>query len=119
MDLNPDTRDSLQKSVTFHEQDCSQAWPLKSDSIDLIFTSNFFEHLPNKESLDKTVAHAKTALKPGGLLIALGPNISVLNGRYWDFGIIRPFPISRSENCSKSTVFRSKNRFRDFYLITW
>ena len=45
MDLNPDTRDSLEKNVTFHEQDCSQAWPLKSDSIDLIFTSNFFEHL--------------------------------------------------------------------------
>lgn len=85
MDLNPDTRDSLEKNVTFHEQDCSQAWPLKSDSIDLIFTSNFFEHLPNKESLNKTVAHIKTALRPGGLLIALGPNISVLKGRYWDF----------------------------------
>ena len=85
MDFNPDTRDSLEKNVTFHEQDCSQAWPLKSDTIDLIFTSNFFEHLPNKESLDKTVAHIKTALKPGGLLIALGPNISVLKGRYWDF----------------------------------
>ena len=85
MDLNPDTRDFIEKNITFHEQDCSQAWPLKSDSIDLILTSNFFEHLPNKESLDKTVAHIKTALRPGGLLIALGPNISVLQGRYWDF----------------------------------
>ena len=85
MDLNPDTRGSLNERVTFHEQDCSQAWSFSPNSIDLIFTSNFFEHLPNKQSLDKTVAHAKTALKPGGLLIALGPNISVLKGRYWDF----------------------------------
>jgi hypothetical protein len=27
----------------------------------------------------------KKALKPGGRLIAMGPNISVLKGRYWDF----------------------------------
>ena len=48
MDLNPDTRDSLEKKVAFHEQDCSQAWPLKSDSIDLIFTSNFSNTFPIK-----------------------------------------------------------------------
>ena len=27
----------------------------------------------------------KKALKSGGRLIAMGPNISVLKGRYWDF----------------------------------
>ena len=85
MDLNPRTRKLLDENVIFHEQDCSKSWNIEPNSLDLVFTSNFFEHLPNKESLDKTVAHIKTALKPGGLLIALGPNISVLNGRYWDF----------------------------------
>lgn len=85
MDLNPDTRGSLSEEITFHEQDCSEPWPIEPESLDLIFTSNFFEHLPNKQALDKTIAHAKLALKPGGRLIALGPNISVLNGRYWDF----------------------------------
>lgn len=85
MDLNPDTRKTLNGDILFHEQDCSQPWPFDPDSLDLIFTSNFFEHLSSKEVLDKTVAHAKMALKPGGSIIALGPNISVLNGRYWDF----------------------------------
>ena len=85
MDLNPDTRGLLNEKVTFHKQDCSKAWSLKPNSVDLIFTSNFFEHLPHKKALDKTVEHAKLALKPGGCLIALGPNISVLKGRYWDF----------------------------------
>ena len=27
----------------------------------------------------------RRALKPGGIIIAMGPNISVLKGRYWDF----------------------------------
>ena len=85
MDLNSDSGKHLDKDIHFHQQDCSKPWEIAPRSLDVIFSSNFFEHLPNKQSLDKTVAHAKTALKPGGLLIALGPNISVLKGRYWDF----------------------------------
>tara|TARA_B100000405_G_C16609161_1_gene383438 strand:- start:181 stop:843 length:663 start_codon:yes stop_codon:yes gene_type:complete len=85
MDLNPDARESLDEGITFHEQDCSEPWSFEPNSIDLIFTSNFFEHLPDKQALEKTVSHAKQALRPGGRIIALGPNISVLNGRYWDF----------------------------------
>ena len=51
----------------------------------MVFTSNFFEHLPNKDSLDRTIGEIKKALKPGGRLVAMGPNISVLKGKYWDF----------------------------------
>lgn len=82
---DPDSGKHLDKDIHFHKQDCSKPWEIAPCSLDVIFSSNFFEHLPDKEALDKTVAHAKTALKPGGLLIALGSNISVLNSRYWDF----------------------------------
>ena len=75
----------LDKEIIFHEQDCSKPWKIESNSLDLVFTSNFFEHLPNKESLDCTMGEVKKALKPGGRLIAMGPNISVLKGQYWDF----------------------------------
>ena len=85
MDLNPKTKSLLDKEIIFHQQDCSESWEIDSNSLDLIFTSNFFEHLPNKESLDRTVGEIKKALKPGGILIAMGPNISVLKGKYWDF----------------------------------
>jgi SAM-dependent methyltransferase len=85
MDLNPDARETLNDGIFFHEQDCSEPWAVEPESLDLIFSSNFFEHLPNKQALAETISHAKIALKPGGRLIALGPNISVLNGRYWDF----------------------------------
>ena len=85
MDLNPKTKSLLDKEIIFHQQDCSESWEIDSNSLDLVFTSNFFEHLPNKESLDRTVGEIKKALKPGGILIAMGPNISVLKGLYWDF----------------------------------
>ena len=85
MDLNRKTTRLLEKGVIFHEQDCSQSWEIKDDSLDLIFTSNFFEHLPDKSSLSKTIMNARKSLKAGGQLIAMGPNISALNGKYWDF----------------------------------
>jgi len=85
MDLNPKTKSLLDKGIIFHQQDCSKSWEIEPNSLDLVFTSNFFEHLPNKDSLDRTVGEIKKALKPGGRLIAMGPNISVLKGKYWDF----------------------------------
>ena len=85
MDLNPKTKSLLDNKIIFHEQDCSKPWKIDQNSLDLIFTSNFFEHLPNKESLNRTISEVKKALKPGGRLIAMGPNISVLKGKYWDF----------------------------------
>ncbi len=85
MDLNPKTKSLLNNDIIFHEQDCSQAWKIESESLDLVFTSNFFEHLPDKQFLNKTVIEIKKSLKPNGFLIAMGPNISVLRGKYWDF----------------------------------
>jgi SAM-dependent methyltransferase len=85
MDLNPNAQKYLSDKVIFHKQDCSQAWSMEPNSLDIVFTSNFFEHLPNKLALDQTISNAHRALKPGGLIMAMGPNISVLKGKYWDF----------------------------------
>ena len=85
MDLNSDSGKHLDKDIHFHQQDCSKPWEIAPRSLDVIFSSNFFEHLPDKEALDQTIGHAMQALKPGGSLLAIGPNIAVLKGRYWDF----------------------------------
>ena len=85
MDLNPSTRDQVHDDVEFFEQDCSLPWPLPQDSLDVVFTSNFFEHLPTKQVLQSTLVEAFRCLKPNGHLIALGPNIKYLEGEYWDF----------------------------------
>jgi len=85
MDLNPDTAKQLQPGVTMLAQDCSQPWQLPAASLDVVFTSNFFEHLPDKHALRETILQARRCLKPGGRLIALGPNIRYVPGEYWDF----------------------------------
>ena len=85
MDLNPDAPKLLGAGITFLEQDCSQPWPLADGALDVVFTSNFFEHLPGKEALGRTLDEVKRCLAPGGCLIAMGPNIRYLPGSYWDF----------------------------------
>jgi ubiquinone/menaquinone biosynthesis C-methylase UbiE len=85
MDLNSDTHSKLNPDVNFIHQDCSHLWPVEENSIDVIFTSNFLEHLPDKAAIEQTLTQAKRSLKPGGKIILLGPNIKFLPGKYWDF----------------------------------
>lgn len=85
MDLNPETRAVLNPDVRFLEQDCSTPWAIPAGTLDLVFTSNFFEHLPDKASLRRTLDHALLTLRSGGRLIAMGPNIRLIPGGYWDF----------------------------------
>lgn len=85
MDLNPDARKRLAPGVELIEQDCSTRWPLTDGSLDVVFTSNFFEHLPDKAALKSTLEEAHRCLAPGGRLIAMGPNVRFLPGSYWDF----------------------------------
>lgn len=85
MDLNPDTPEYLAKDVHYCQQDCSDEWQIEDGKLDAVFTSNFFEHLPDKECLKRTLRQALRCLKPGGRIIAMGPNIKYLPGLYWDF----------------------------------
>jgi SAM-dependent methyltransferase len=85
MDLNPNSKRFLQPGIRLFEQDCSTRWPLSDSTLDLVFTSNFFEHLPSKSSLEATLREAWRCLRPGGQIVALGPNIKYLPGTYWDF----------------------------------
>ncbi len=85
MDLNPETGLRINDDVTFFQQDCSTPWQLPENSLDVVFTSNFLEHLPDKRSAVHTMEQAIRALKPNGRMICLGPNIAVLGGAYWDF----------------------------------
>jgi SAM-dependent methyltransferase len=85
MDLNPDAPGYLDPDVKFLAQDCSSRWQLQNDSLNVVFTSNFFEHLSDKAALGRTLDEIFRCLVPGGTLIAMGPNIKHLPGSYWDF----------------------------------
>src|SRR5687768_4164728 len=53
IDLNPDSPDYLQPDVRFHFHDAAMPWPVPASSLDLVFSSNFFEHLPSKPALQQ------------------------------------------------------------------
>jgi SAM-dependent methyltransferase len=85
MDLNPDAPRRVAPDVKCLLQDCSAPWELSENSLDVVFTSNFFEHLPDKNALGRTLDQAWRCLRTGGRLIAMGPNIKYVPGAYWDF----------------------------------
>lgn len=85
IDLNPDAKTHLLEEIRFLHQSCAEPWPLADSSIDVVFTSNFLEHLPTKNDLLQTMAQAHRCLKPGGLIICIGPNLKYTGGAYWDF----------------------------------
>jgi len=85
MDLNPDVNERAAAGVRVLQRDCSDAWPLADGELDAVFTSNFLEHLPNKNAVSAVLMNAHRCLKPGGRFIAMGPNIKCVPGAYWDF----------------------------------
>jgi SAM-dependent methyltransferase len=85
MDLNPDAGSRLSQGIRFLNQDCSRPWELAAATLDVVFTSNFLEHLPEKAGIERVVAEAYRCLREGGLLICMGPNIRYVPGKYWDF----------------------------------
>jgi SAM-dependent methyltransferase len=85
LDSNPATADKAAPGVTVLSQEATEAWSIPSESIDVVFSSNFFEHLPSKGDFSHCLAEAHRVLRPQGLLIALGPNIRFCFNVYWDF----------------------------------
>jgi SAM-dependent methyltransferase len=53
--------------------------------VDVVFASNFFEHLSNKEEVFSVLRECFSVLKPNGRIIILQPNIKYVGNRYWDY----------------------------------
>ncbi len=85
VDLNPDTARFVAPGVELHLASASELGFLADGTVDVVFSSNFLEHLPGKEDVSKVVREALRVLRPEGTLILLGPNVRLLPGVYWDF----------------------------------
>lgn len=85
VDLNPDVRIHAAAGVEVIETPSTQLSPIASASVDVVFSSNFFEHLRTQEDFLATLAEVQRILRPGGRLLVLQPNLAYLGGRYWDF----------------------------------
>lgn len=85
VDLNPDVRRFAGSDVRVINESCTAISQLGSDSVDVVFMSNFLEHLPNKDLVLDTFRESRRILKPGGSVVVLQPNIRFLPGEYWDY----------------------------------
>lgn len=85
VDLNPQTKKMAAKGIVFHEALSTNLPKTLTGKVDTVFTSNFFEHLDNKEELMNTLEEVHKVLKKNGKIMVLQPNIKLVGGRYWDF----------------------------------
>lgn len=55
------------------------------DHFDVVFMSNYLEHLPSSDAVLEQLTEVATILKRGGRAIVLQPNIRLTGPAYWDF----------------------------------
>lgn len=55
------------------------------ERVDVVFMSNFLEHLPNKAIMLEVLEECRRALKPGGRVVILQPNVRYVGAAYWDY----------------------------------
>lgn len=56
-----------------------------NDYFDVVFMSNYLEHLRNRDDVIRQLEVARKVLRPGGRVIVLQPNIRLTGPAYWDF----------------------------------
>jgi len=85
IDLNPRLKEFALPEVEIRNESCTNLKSIADSFADIVFMSNFLEHLPNKQLVLDTLVEAKRILKNGGKIIILQPNIRFVPGAYWDF----------------------------------
>jgi SAM-dependent methyltransferase len=84
-DLNPDVERHAAEGVRCHVQSCKDMGVLADESVDVVFASNFFEHIADKQDILEILRECLRVLRKGGRLLILQPNIKYVGGRYWDY----------------------------------
>lgn len=85
VDLNPETRSYAAKGIKTVITSSTKLPARLKGKFDIVFASNFFEHLASKEELTVTLLEIKRILKKEGQLIILMPNLRYVGAAYWDF----------------------------------
>jgi ubiquinone/menaquinone biosynthesis C-methylase UbiE len=81
-----DTSANMPDGVRFVQSDGLRlADAVPTDYFDVVFMSNYLEHLDSAESVIEQLRVARQLLRAGGLVVVLQPNIKLVGPAYWDF----------------------------------
>jgi ubiquinone/menaquinone biosynthesis C-methylase UbiE len=58
---------------------------LAGNSVDVVFVSNFLEHLKTKQEVLEVLLEIHRVCRLGGHVLILQPNIRYVDQQYWDF----------------------------------
>ncbi len=83
-DLNPDINKYAGQDVQTIQERADNLSTLKDGSMDIVFASNFFEHMKDKDELEKVILEIRRVLAVNGKLIVIQPNIRYAYKEYWD-----------------------------------
>lgn len=85
VDINSDLKKHAAKRVVTIVNDPRKVPERYANKIDVIFTSNFLEHINSKEDILEILEKCNHLLRKGGKILILQPNIALIKERYWDF----------------------------------
>ena len=85
VDLNEKTKQMAHKDVDVYQALSTNMPKQLGNKVDVVFVSNFFEHLDSKNELIDTLKEIHRVLKPGGKILVLQPNIRLVGAKYWDY----------------------------------
>lgn len=84
VDLNPDVTTYAAADVEAYVTTSVDLSPIDDASVDVIFVSNFFEHISRPEILE-TIREARRIVRDDGRILVLQPNIRFCQRDYWMF----------------------------------
>ncbi|MBU0686410.1 MAG: class I SAM-dependent methyltransferase [Candidatus Margulisbacteria bacterium] len=85
VDLNNDTVNFALPDVKVVNANSNNLSFLDNDTVDVVFMSNFLEHMANKFEINRTLTEIHRVCKIGGKVIIIQPNIRFIYNEYWDF----------------------------------
>ncbi len=85
LDTNPDVERSAKEGIEVIRCCAKEIRLHLTQPVDVIFMSNFLEHLPTKTDVLDLLNECRQCLTPRGRLLILQPNIRYVGAAYWDY----------------------------------
>ncbi len=80
VDLNRESRQHLSAGIRFEQVNATELATVLEGQVDVVFTSNFLEHLPDKKTLEVLLDQILLSLRPGGAFPDHGPQPALSAG---------------------------------------